>query len=625
MYFNIPISSYQIRRNLTPGKTYEWWVLNRNEYAWGHESEHWTFTLELSHISGRIVDSSGNGIADVDISDGDGQSITTDVDGNYTLAGLSEGTYILTASKSGYTFCPRSRSISVPPNQGEQNFTGSPTGADLGFCPEPNGFGFTNQQLWRTWPMFEQYHGPAAVHTPDGSICSTAQRYFDQTYRGVANGWSSVGFTLGSLHSLQSRPQPNAGPFAIAPYSNLYQQPQSSQLTSPIAYYSGVQLSAQYQNEYQSWLATCTIDPNQMVTRLQQAIQAGNPLLMDLNAGSVYHALTPYRVVTISPTETHIYVYDSEAPGQQRVVRMQRSGSGWQWQYTFVGSMASAGTRLGGCSDMYYYQASASLEQGLPLVDLCAEARDTIPDTTGQLLSVLPAAGDWTLQDSAGRLLGWTGGQWVSAIPGGYELPQTAGDAALPRRMLYLPAGAYTVRANTGASRVVDYSLFTDGRVLQVNGQTSAAGVTSVIGVSPGLEAISVTQPAQFTSLVVELVRELPGASRVVGINGSAIAGSAELAVAFDGQAVELTRASGTMTYQLRFFQPGTTTGYFASEAITLEPDEGHRLAPATWNGLNTGTVLLEIDEGRNGTVDEMITLTNQARSWHLPIVLNNR
>jgi hypothetical protein len=364
-----------------------------------------------------------------------------------------------------------------------------------------------------------------------------------------------------------------------------------------------------------------------MVARLQQAIQAGNPLLLSLKAGSVYHAVTPYRVVTVSPTETHIYVYDSEAPGQQRVVRMQRSGSGWQWQYTFTGSLASAGTRTGGCGDMYYYQASASLERGVPLVDLCAEARtaeiggEAVPDGTGKMLSVLPVVGDWTLQDSAGRRLGWAGGQWVSEIPGGYELPQTASDATPSQRLLYLPAGAYTVRANAGAGRVVDYSLFADGRVLQVGGQTSAAGVTSVIGVSPGLEAISVTQPAQFTSLVVELVRELPTASRVVGLSGSAVSGNAGLAITFDGQALELSRASGAMSYQLRFFQPGTSIGYFASEVITLEPDEGHRLTPASWNGLGAGAVLLEIDEGRDGTVDETMTLENIARSRYLPVI----
>ena len=103
-----------------------------------------------------------------------------------------------------------------------------------------------------------------------------------------------------------------------------------------------------------------------MVERLRQAIQAGSPLLLGLNAGNVFHAIAPYRLVTVSSNETHIYVYDSEAPGQQQVVRLQRSGSGWQWQYTFTGSLASAGTRTGGCRDMVYYRAATSLSAVCP-------------------------------------------------------------------------------------------------------------------------------------------------------------------------------------------------------------------------------------------------------------------
>jgi hypothetical protein len=613
-------STYQLQQDLVFGRTYRWRLQLRNDYAWGPFSEWLEFSIDNTwRISGRITDANGNGLADVTVSTGNSQ-VSTDSGGNYTLAGLSEGTYTLTASKAGLSFCPRSRTISVPPNQGGQDFTGAPAGALAGFCPDPNGFGFANQQLWRTWGMFEQYYGPAAVRTPAGAICATAQRYFDQTYRPVANGWSCAGFTLAGLHSYQSRPQPNAGPFAIAPHSNLYEQPQSAQLTDPIAYYSGTQLSTQYLDQYQGWLATCNTDPNQMVARLQQALASDDPLLLALDAGSVYHAVTPYRVATISPTETHIYVYDSEAPGEQRTVRLQRAGSGWQWQYTFTGSLAGAGTRTGGCADMYYAEASASLEQGLPLVDLCAQARDTAPDATGQLLSVLPRAGDWTLQDSAGRRLGWSGGQWVSEIPGGLELPQTSSDAPLTQRMLYLPAGAYTVQASAGAGGQVDYSLFADGRVLQVEGQT-AAGAASAVAVSPGLDAISLTQPAQYTDLALELVRELPGTSRVAGLSAGALSGSAELGLSFDGQAVQLARAGGAMSYRLRLVQPGAGAGYFASAPITLEPDEAHRLTPANWNGLNGTTVLLEIDEGRNGTVDETVTLENQARSVYLPVV----
>ena len=413
-------------------------------------------------VSGRITDVNGNGVSGVAISDGIDHTATTDGSGNYTLTGLAAGSYTLTPSGMGYTFCPRSRSATVSANQINQNFSGSPSGADLGFCPEPDGFRFANKQLWRTWPMFEQFYGSDQVRQADGSICGTAQHYFDQTYRGVANGWSCFGFTLGSLHSYQNRSQPNAGPFAMGHYDRLYDQAESSQLTDPIAYYSGAQLSQQFANEYGAWLTTCDQDPNQMVERVRQALQSGNSLLLGLNAGSVYHAITPYRLVTVSADETDLYVYDSEAPGQQRIMRFLRSGSAWQWQYTFAGSLSSAGTRTGGCRDMYYYQAASSAERGKPLVNLCggpglAASSDASGMTsTNRLLGVLPVTGDWIIQDSLGQRLGWTGGQWIAEIPDAYELPQTFGDAVSSYRALYLPSGSYTIQAGVTQNRPIE-------------------------------------------------------------------------------------------------------------------------------------------------------------------------
>jgi hypothetical protein len=43
-----------------------------------------------------------------------------------------------------------------------------------------------------------------------------------------------------------------------------------------------------------------------------------------------------------------------------------------------------------------------------------------------------------------------------------------------------------------------------------------------------------------------------------------------------------MTRAGGTMSYRLRLVQPGTGAGYFVTEPITPEPEEAHRLTPAS-------------------------------------------
>jgi Tol biopolymer transport system component len=77
-------------------------------------------------ISGQVADSSGNPISSATISDGAGHSATTDGNGYYTLSGLAAGTYTLTPGKSGYTFTPASRTVTVPPDATGQGFTGAP-------------------------------------------------------------------------------------------------------------------------------------------------------------------------------------------------------------------------------------------------------------------------------------------------------------------------------------------------------------------------------------------------------------------------------------------------------------------------------------------------------------------
>ncbi len=73
-------------------------------------------------VAGRVTDASGHPVAGVTIASDSGQSATTGGDGTYVIDGLPAGSHRVTPSRSGYTFEPASRTLSVPPDAAGQDF-----------------------------------------------------------------------------------------------------------------------------------------------------------------------------------------------------------------------------------------------------------------------------------------------------------------------------------------------------------------------------------------------------------------------------------------------------------------------------------------------------------------------
>jgi len=81
-------------------------------------------------ISGRITDGSGNPMENVRVHNGKTGSLYhacfSDVDGNYTIAGLASGSYTVGAAYYGFVFTPSgfTNPLSVGPSRTDSNFTG---------------------------------------------------------------------------------------------------------------------------------------------------------------------------------------------------------------------------------------------------------------------------------------------------------------------------------------------------------------------------------------------------------------------------------------------------------------------------------------------------------------------
>ncbi|HEY3129232.1 MAG TPA: carboxypeptidase regulatory-like domain-containing protein [Acidobacteriota bacterium] len=92
-----------------------------------------TASAKTYSISGAVKDSSGNAISGVTVTAGPA-SATTDAKGNYTISGLSPGTYQLRPSKTNYVFTPNSQTITIV----DQNVTAAPFVGSFVAPPPPS-------------------------------------------------------------------------------------------------------------------------------------------------------------------------------------------------------------------------------------------------------------------------------------------------------------------------------------------------------------------------------------------------------------------------------------------------------------------------------------------------------
>ena len=72
-------------------------------------------------VAGRVTEA-GSPLAGVCVSTTGGISATTNSGGAYTLTGLISNTYVVTPSRSQYTFAPATGTVSVPPSRSSQDF-----------------------------------------------------------------------------------------------------------------------------------------------------------------------------------------------------------------------------------------------------------------------------------------------------------------------------------------------------------------------------------------------------------------------------------------------------------------------------------------------------------------------
>ncbi len=157
-------------------------LTNRNMY-----SQNFTGTYSVSgiySISGRVLTPQGNPISGAMVAlTGSATGTTlTDILGNYTFSGLSNGNYTVTPGMTGYTFSPEYRTVTISgASMSGQNFTGTPSGGGIysisGSVRLPSG----------SVPG-KPVPGVVMTLTGDATGTVTTDNYGNYTFRGLPNG-----------------------------------------------------------------------------------------------------------------------------------------------------------------------------------------------------------------------------------------------------------------------------------------------------------------------------------------------------------------------------------------------------------------------------------------------------
>jgi hypothetical protein len=530
---------------------------------------------------------------------------------------------------------------------------------DLGFRPNPNGYAVANHASAKTRDMFVQYFGAANVFQSDGkTMCPAVQAYYDTMRdRRLAGGYNCVGFSVSSLLGFRGPTQPEAGRFEMPRVGTLFaERDQKTRYGPTYGYYSLSQTTAELGREYSAWQRICSGGgggtasiTSAAVDHIRRAIYDKEPVILVL-AGRVHkdgtrysHAVVPYRTVEERQGEVRVYIYDSEDPGKENSVLFTTAGDGkTQWSYRFKGSMRNqnypSGSPPSTCDSLWVIPLEMYIGQGeLPAGSRCpsgssvwameagsgAEGAPSVPGLSDAgdghgLMAFVNADGDWSLIDSEGRRLGRGGEGRVSEIPGALVLPVLSSGHPGGNQQILIPPGEYTIASLDPVSGQTSTTLFGSEMVLKFDARLKNGGEAVPVKIAPDLSQVDVEGAGRLGDIATEFIATTADRSRVAALDISPSEGCGDLMAAFDRDTVAVSNASGNALYTATFEQTGTEAGTLVSPVITIAADEAHFVRPSDWSEGESGSLTVEIDRGRDGTIDERRTVS-RARQIYLP------
>ena len=238
----------------------------------------------------------------------------------------------------------------------------------------------------------------------------------------------------------------------------------------------------------------------------------------------------------------------------------------------------------------------------------------------------LNGPGHLLITDAQGRRLGYAGSEFVSEIPGAYESPVDGGLGVEEEPIYRLPVqDGYTILLDgqtVARPDDVTISQFGPGYAVQIaNDHMQPNSRDNITIAADGLEIFY--QPGEDRKPTLTLAIDHDNASYQLSVADADIAGGDRVTVTAHDIAGHLTYSHATGgggSYGLVVRRASSSgMSLFAHGALAVASSNTHYAAFGSWNG--QGSMTLLIDHDSNGSIDETITLENQIRITHMPMM----
>jgi hypothetical protein len=516
--------------------------------------------------------------------------------------------------------------------------------ADTGFRPNPDGYSFANYNL--LIPISDLYNPydftrddlrrlfgdeSVCVRGTSGNHCSlktTAFAWLDAVNRQMNRAGHCLGISITSLRFFSDIDHP-------ANFSGLFSSPETTyeiekgNIKRHIAFYNVLQNLPQI---HEIRRTTRNLTAGAFLAELSAAMKEEDyPVLhlfnLDSNQRVQGHAVVPYRIVQ-NDTQKSLYsiqVYDSNFRGDPRYGTVSINTNDQTWSYRSEGVEYDGTTRgqLEFVRLSEYNRASENPGNYCPNWCTAPALADEIP--TNEIWSI--GEGGVLISNQQGQRIGVVDGQWVEEIPGA-TMSRLFGGIQDVEPVYHLPVdGVYTIQVNgnnfnVSQTETRSITQFGSGFAITVDDVAAQDKITiAPDGSEVSYQAGSGNDPSLMIAMDEANDSYLFEIREADVIRGQTVTGQIN---PDQGHLVFNTDQGSSVSYELavsRVSADGEQT--FVHHNVSVSAGDTHYVNYESWDG--AGEMLLEIDQGSDGSIDQTLMMSNQSNLVYLPFVSSNQ